>query len=151
MSGPPTKIAKEMRMMEPDTILLSSKPRRRMLWWSAVIGGLPLLAILAWLAYFWYADREYRAAIAEADRLDPGWRLADLEAARAEVPDAENAALQVLTAKRLLPAGWFPSPPGTISTKLEDDLDRLPPNQRLDESQSKQLGAELGKAAAALS
>src|SRR5260370_23546062 len=87
----------------------------------------------------------------EGDRVDPGWRVADLEAARAEVPDAQNAALQVLTGKRLLPAGWFPSPPGTISTKLEDDLDRLPPNQRLDESQSKQLGAELGKAAAALS
>ncbi len=137
-------------MLEPDTILLSSKPRRRMLLWAAVI-GCPFVLVFAWLGYKWYLDREYSAAIEEADRLDPGWRLAELEAARAEVPDSENAALQVLAAKKLLPTGWFPPPPGTITTKLEDDLDHLPPTQRLDESQSKKLGAELGKAAAALS
>ena len=66
-------------MMEPDTILLSSKPRRRMLLWAAVI-GCPFVLVFAWLGYKWYLDREYRAAIEEADRLDPGWRLAELEA-----------------------------------------------------------------------
>jgi len=137
-------------MMEPDTILLSSKPRRRMLLWATVI-ACPFVLVLAWLGYKWYLDRDYKAAIEEADRLDPGWRLAELEATRPEMPDAENAALQVLAAKRLLPAGWFPPLPGAISTKLEDDLDCLPPTQPLDESQNKQLGGELEKAAAALS
>jgi hypothetical protein len=118
--------------------------------WAAVV-GCPVVLVVAWLGYKWYLDREYRAAIEEADRLDPGWRLAELEAARRDVPDSENAAMQALAARKLLPAGWFPRPPGSISTKLEDDLDRLPPTQPLDESQSKQLRAELAKASAVLS
>src|ERR1700756_2904212 len=111
-------------MIEPDTIPLSTKPRRRLLLWGAMICG-PILLVLAWLGYQWYWDRDFRAAIAEADRIDPGWRLMELETSRAEVPDSENAALQVLAAKRLIPAGWFAPPPSMSSTPLEDELDRL--------------------------
>src|SRR5207249_12186268 len=114
-----------MRMLEPDTILLPSKPRRRMLLWAAVI-GCPFVLVFAWLGYKWYLDRDYRAAIEEADRLDPGWRLAELEAARAEVPDSENAALQVAAGKKFLTAGWFPPPSGAIGTNLEATLARCP-------------------------
>jgi hypothetical protein len=117
--------------------------------WGAIVGG-SLILLLAWFGYLWYLDRDLKLAIAEADRLDPGWRLAELEAARAEVPDNENAALQVLSAKKVLPANWFIPSPGTNSTTLEDDLNRLLPNERLDEAQSKELNAELGKAKAAL-
>src|SRR5258708_4808182 len=47
-----------------------------------------------------------REAEAEADRLDPGWRLEDLEAARAKIPDAENSALVVIETARLMPPKW---------------------------------------------
>lgn len=46
--------------------------------------------------------RAERAAITEADRTDPGWRTADIEAARAVVPDAENAALVVQRSAELM-------------------------------------------------
>src|SRR5207248_825627 len=82
-----------------------------------------------WLGYQWYWDRAFRTAIAEADRLDPGWRLMELEAARAEIPDSENAAIQVLAVRKLLPPGWFAPPPASPSTPMEDDLDHLPPTR----------------------
>jgi hypothetical protein len=136
-------------MVEADAIPLLSKPRRRLLLWVAVF-GCPAVLILTWLAYRWYLGREYRAAIAEADRLDPGWRLFELEAARAEVPDEENAALQILAAKKLMPAGWFQNVPKWDVKQLEDDINHLPPNERLGESERKLLATELAKAAAAL-
>src|SRR5262249_25970071 len=108
-----------------------------------------VVLIFAWLGYKWYLDRECRAAIAEADRLDPGWRLFDLEAARAQVPDEENAALQVLAAKKLIPAGWVQNATKWEVKQLEDDIQDLP-NQPLDESERKLLATELGKASAAV-
>jgi len=106
--------------------------------------------LLAWLGYKWYLDHDLQSAIAEADRLDPGWRLFELEAARPEVPDKENSALQVLAAKKVLPARWFSKPGGIFSTKLEEDLDGLLAIERLNESQLKQVQSELAKASAAL-
>jgi hypothetical protein len=110
--------------------------------------ALILFALLALgvgaLGYLWYArDRAIREAVAEADRLDPRWRLAGLEAARPAVPDAENAALQVTAAYVLLP-------PGTGAPGLDDEIDRLEPPARLGASLRKELGWELGKAAPAL-
>jgi hypothetical protein len=45
-------------------------------------------------------------ALAELDRTDPGWRLKDIEAARAPVPDAENGARSVVAAAQHLPKDW---------------------------------------------
>jgi len=135
--------------METEAITTSRRPLLRKLVWIALIAS-PFLFLLAWRGYEWYLDRDLREAIAEADRLDPGWRLADLEAARADIPDAENAALQVLATKKLIPAGWFPGRSGMPDTLLEEHLDGLPPFQRLDERQNKRLDAVLGKASAAL-
>src|SRR5260370_18332522 len=98
----PLGIVKEFRMIEPDTISISRKPNRRLLLWAAVIGCAAVL-VVAWLGYKWYVDREYRAAIEEADRLDPGWRLAELGAARRYGPDSQAAALQRLAAGQLSP------------------------------------------------
>jgi hypothetical protein len=136
-------------MIEPDAIALSTNPRLRKLLWAALPSALILL-VLAWLGYQWYWDRDFRAAIADTDRLDPGWRLMELETARAVVPDSENAALHVLAAKKAMPAGWFAPPPGAIGTDLEDELDRISPPQPLDASLNRQLHAELAKASAAL-
>lgn len=44
--------------------------------------------------------------IAELDRTDPGWRLEEIEAARAKIPDAENGALIELAAAEQLPHDW---------------------------------------------
>jgi hypothetical protein len=51
-------------------------------------------------------ERALRAALAQTDRLSPGWRLGDLEAARARVPDDRNAALLVLDARDQIPPEW---------------------------------------------
>ena len=60
------------------------------------------------------ADRRYRAALAETDRLDPGWRFSEIEAARSVVPDAENSAL------RLIAAGGF------CTRKLQAAMNAVP-------------------------
>jgi hypothetical protein len=66
-----------------------------------------------------FADRRYRAAVAEADRLDPGWRADDLVAQLEPIPDAENSALRVLEVDKGLPAGW---------AKLSDEERLFPRN-----------------------
>jgi hypothetical protein len=50
-----------------------------------------------------YFDERLRDSIAEADRLDPGWRFADLEAAREKVSDEQNAAPLVMASAKLIP------------------------------------------------
>ena len=61
-------------------------------------------------AYFtiwdWLADGSYQAAAADADRLDPGWRLDQLLARRAKVPDEVNSVLRVNSIIDRMPGGW---------------------------------------------
>jgi hypothetical protein len=49
------------------------------------------------------------AAEAELDTRDPGWRIDDIEAARATIPDSKNSAPRVLAAAQWLPSPWPPS------------------------------------------
>jgi hypothetical protein len=98
--------------MSEANLLLAPAPakkrgsRRRWL----VLAGVAAVTALLLASVYWYvghaAERELQAAFAEADRLDPNWRLDDLEAGRTAYPARENAALQVLAVKRLLPVGW---------------------------------------------
>jgi hypothetical protein len=145
--------SKEFAVNESDTIAILHRPRRRLWLWSGLIVA-PLILILAWWGYQWHRQREYGAAIEEADRLDPGWRLQELEAARAQIPDAENGALQVLKAKALLPAGWLPftgwGPSGAGTPSLEEELEQLSPASSIDKALRQQLRAKLAKAAPAL-
>jgi murein DD-endopeptidase MepM/ murein hydrolase activator NlpD len=80
--------------------------RRRWL----IVAGLVALPVLALAAIHFtidhLADLNLQEALAEADRLDPGWRLDDLEASRADYPDEENSALQVQAVRRLIPGNW---------------------------------------------
>jgi ABC-type transport system involved in multi-copper enzyme maturation permease subunit len=72
------------------------------------------------------AGHELREAVAETDRLDPGWRLGELEAKREVVPAEENSALQVLHAHqalRLIPDWWKDDP--------DSGLDKLTPERQL--------------------
>src|SRR5438105_3622213 len=56
-------------------------------------GGIVLLV--------WLSSSALHELMAEMDRDDPGWRLEELEAKRAVLPDERNSALQILAVKRL--------------------------------------------------
>jgi hypothetical protein len=69
----------------------------------AVAGGI--------FVYLRYAAADLAEVMAELDRLDPGWRLDEIEAGRKPVPEANNSALHVMAVKKLL-AGqrvWTPA------------------------------------------
>jgi hypothetical protein len=91
-------------------------------------------------------DRQLQAAIAEADRLDPGWRYEDLEARRIIPPPEVNAAILVALAgskaMALLNAG-------TMREDVYDlarEFDLLRPRARLTEKQIASLRASLASA-----
>ncbi|MCI0460357.1 MAG: hypothetical protein L0Z62_25675 [Gemmataceae bacterium] len=92
------------------------------------------------------ADSSLQEALNEADRFDPGWRLQDIQAKRAVIPDHENGALHVLRVVKQLPKGWGES---ELFMKLFQ-TDELPPEVQLTEPQIKVLRAELTRAGAAL-
>src|SRR3954471_13468227 len=54
----------------------------------------------------WSVHRELDAALAETDRLDPGWRYNDLQAKREVIPDEENGGLKILEISKHLPKDW---------------------------------------------
>jgi hypothetical protein len=64
------------------------------------------IALTMLSSQMWQADGRYREAAAEADRLDPGWRLDEIMAQREKVPDAINSALRVRKIAQQLPHGW---------------------------------------------
>jgi hypothetical protein len=120
---------------------------------SRALLGLLLLALLTLLGWWVYRvfidDWRLQAAIAESDRLDPGWRFQELEAAREPVPDAENGALQVLAAAALLFKAALPPPPAQ-GPGLEQVVAELPPEVRLNADLLRQVRAHLDPAGAAL-
>ncbi len=129
-----------------------------------IVGGLILAFLTVSLGGIIYGDRaslaELRQAIAEADRLDPNWRLEDLEAHRVVIPDEENSALQVLSASRLLPNNWetWPVPEAgddenaaeLVRRVVQESLDDLPSPVLLNEQQIQSLRAQLREAGPAL-
>lgn len=123
--------------------------RRRIILGTAVAVAIAaaLVGLYAYLGYA--AERDLRAAIAEADRLDPGWRFEEMDAARPEVPDAENSALLVAAAYAKIPKAFLAAGPDGGPTILER-LQERPPQERLDDAQLIEVRAVLAKADAAL-
>ena len=104
-------------MSERDAMGVATKVRlpwyrRRWVLGLLVAASAPLgLAGIGLLAMTDAARRAERSAVEEADRVDPRWRLADVEADREVVPDAENAATVVARAAgAMLPGRPFPRP-----------------------------------------
>jgi hypothetical protein len=95
------------------------------------------------------ASRELAAALAETDRLDPGWRFEDLEAQRQLPPDRDNAALQVIAVGSSLQRYWNYQPI-IDSASVTDVLRDLPPEKQLDERQERGLRAHLERARPAI-
>jgi hypothetical protein len=128
-------------------------PSRRR-WVKRIAIGLLAVILLAAggiLLFLYLADREWHEAVAEADRLDPGWRFEELEAKRAPVADDENAALRVLAATDLVKAAvlaqnGFPVQDTAVEQLLKDQA----PNAPLTPKQHKDLTAMIGAAGPAL-
>jgi hypothetical protein len=149
-------------LADPDAIPQSRKRRKRLLIASLFL--LPVCLIGAGAVYLHFrGESALQEAIAEADRLEPdGWRIADIQAHRAVVPDAENSGLQVIAARKLLPMPWprFPTPvneeeedPNYASeyrSALENGLFDAEPPVQLHDKQVAALRAEMKRAEAAL-
>jgi hypothetical protein len=115
------------------------RPRWRTWVWRIVVGALvALLTIGACLYAYWHHQvaTQLQESLAELDLMDPGWRLHDIEAARAEIPDAENSARCAMRVSRLLPKGW----PAQDVVKAFENLE---PPERLSQDQSALLNKEL--------
>jgi hypothetical protein len=130
----------------------SRSPVRSRLRWLClgVIAAIVALAITtgAYLYHEHLVEQDLLDAIAEADRLDPGWRLEEMEAARAAVPDAENSAILVRAADAGMPATWPTPPPGTLP--FIERLAEVPPTDRLPDVELVGLRQEHAKVEAAL-
>jgi hypothetical protein len=129
--------------------LREAKTSRRPWWrrWLRRLGLTLLLALLGTGGYFVY--RHYRAAnaleeaVAALDREDPGWRLQEIEAARARVPDADNGARVVIAAAALVPRGW-------PAQALTDRFEKVSAPEQVEPAAFALLCRELDKAGPAL-
>jgi hypothetical protein len=125
-----------------------------------------LLAVLvAFVAGYVYlalvSAQQLQAAVAEADELDAGWSIEELEAKRAKVPDDENSGIPLVTAKGLLPRLWpfwwhNEAPESKAYDRdefyaLQERFNEPDPQCQLDAQQIKALRAEMIRAAKALS
>jgi hypothetical protein len=149
-----------------ETVPSSAVPRHRLprRKWPFVVGLLVLLPVLLLVGFYVYflnaTEWSLQAALAEADRLDPGWRLEDVEADRAVVPNERNAGMVAVAAKQLLPRQWpnwdysnFGQNQDDAEAKrqdLRDSFQELEPQRQLNEEQITALRTELKNAAAAL-
>jgi hypothetical protein len=83
------------------------RPRR------ALAAALFVGSILTWIGYEFISRRtaedRYRAAVAEADRLDPGWRDGITTTDLGPIPDDQNSASLVVSSYEQIPPDWEPS------------------------------------------
>jgi hypothetical protein len=120
--------------------------RRHWLW----VINVPAVLLLAFafgygIVFRRDVDRRLAAATKVADLDDPNWRIDDLLAHRARVPDSENSALIVAKAVSLLPRNW-PAPPSGLRREIPsemmmalEELSGRPANVRLDDALAKSL------------
>jgi hypothetical protein len=112
---------------EPGAMARQDNRRGWKPWWEKrrrIVFGLgPALAAVGIMGFLpsWRAASALRSVITETDRLCPGWRLDDLEAARARLPETRDAARRVLAADAMLPPRWR----GTRETPSAAERDRL--------------------------
>jgi hypothetical protein len=146
----PIRLFRSKQRVAPPLGRVPSGNRKRLWPWLV---GVPVLFLLA--AAFVngvfvgrWVDNRLTAAIAEADRDDPSWRLNDLMANLDPVPDVENSAIVVADALSRLPENWpagptprpgAPKPPPTEAEKVWDRLTRTADNVRLDDASANAL------------
>ena len=125
---------------------------RRKTWLGIlIIGGLGIIAAYGAYLYFFLSGSKLQEVIAEADRLDPGWRLEELEQKQEVISDDENGALVIQAAIKL-----WPAQPNSGKDEfwaeggMEDSIIALPLVIQLNAEQREALKQELNKASAAL-
>src|ERR1700687_2882088 len=150
---------------------VSNRSCRRLWVILALLIVLPLIAIAGVLtfrqcSFLWKhpeveaeANRQLGEAIAEPSRLDPHWRLEDIEADRAVVRDERNSALVAMEAARLKPKRWpfwefgVEHEDGDLVSRihpLDDSFSDLELHRQLSPEMITALRTELERAAAAL-
>ena len=152
-----------------STVQSKPKPRRRPRWRRrsiliAFIFSAPIaFLLLTYLAFRSRGTNRLEEAFAEADRLDPGWRLEDLDRKRLPFPEPDkNGYYQVQRIKAAMPTGFWPEWPfpqfaedsyylATVRMALETSLsgDRMAPCL-LNSEELRVLRAELARAAEAV-
>jgi hypothetical protein len=123
-----------------------ARPGRRRSRWrrAAVIVGVLVGGLVAFYSYLAYlGEKRLHDAIAEADALDPGWRLADLEVQRPTVPDEENSVLQIRKVRTLSMGGWDLAIHNALGDGVDSEVQLTPRQLRV-------LRDELGKLQPAL-
>jgi hypothetical protein len=121
---------------------VDNPPRRRWRFWLLLV-GIPLtVVVLSGVGYLIQATSGLNHAFAEADRLDPRWRLEEIEADRFTPPPGQNAADKIVAIKRLKPMTW----PGVVA----DELYNLPPQHQLNDEQNAFIADKLGQVGPAL-
>jgi len=98
-------------MSKIDTPATPSQAARPSLWkrrpYLISFLVLLILAVTSGLIYYSVTSRtRLEEAFTEADTMDPGWRLQEIEAKRLAVPDNQNSALVLMAAKQLMPSQW---------------------------------------------
>ncbi|HZY86568.1 MAG TPA: hypothetical protein VFE78_17165 [Gemmataceae bacterium] len=88
-------------------------------------------------------EEDLKQALAEADRLDPGWRLEQLAAKRPALPADKNSAIAAQAVRRLLPEKW-------PALELFGLSEKVSPEVRLSQAQGDLLRRELDKVKPAL-
>lgn len=95
---------------------------------------------VAWYVYVAAsADRALQEAVAETDRLDPGWRWEDLLNHRAAIPEDQNGSGEVLTIYRMFPKDLY-----LLRVQIGTSFQSLAPDQQLNAQQVASLLSELG-------
>jgi hypothetical protein len=125
------------------TTAVATPPHRRWRFWLLLF-GIPILAlVLSGVVWMFRANAGLQAAIDEADRLDPRWRLEEIEADRATPPQGQNAADTIAAIRLLIPRGW----PGADMIPIFNDL---PPENQLNAEQIAALKDRLAQVGPAL-
>jgi hypothetical protein len=151
-------------MSGPESSPVATAPpprRRRGCQIALLVVLLPLLALLSiYVSYSMWAGQELNDAFAEVNRLDPRWRLEEVEADRETVPEAKNGAAISMTAKKLMPQKWpawqhpveAPAEPEAEARRAarEESFAKLEPQRQLSKEQIEALKAELKRADKAL-
>lgn len=111
-----------------------SRPKRLVSW---LLFLLPLAAVVAWYGYSHLsATKALEEAIANADRLDPGWRFQELENKRAVIPDQENSTGVIREVNTRLPHNWLSQ---EIYQSMYQNLQELPPEKQLSDDQTQKI------------
>jgi hypothetical protein len=133
----------------PDLSPPTQKVKRRSRWWAwlrAAGFGVQLTLVLALVLYamhFYQISIQFRAALDDMDKNHPGWRLEEIEKARAVVPDDKNSALRVSEMAKLLPDQW-------LDDQLESEIEGLLPETQMTPDQLERVQHSLDKVRPAL-